>query len=169
MDMFAILRPPLLGAAALAIILVLSPLLLPSAVPGAGIARADGISLEERVRRIEDERDIRDLMVRYGQYLDSLDFAAYADLFARNGTWSGLLSGYAAISGPENIRAAMEKAFADRVYDPEHITNLHLISNIRIELDGDRAAGYSRWTVMTRGDGGEQSWPHEFRQFFVGG
>jgi hypothetical protein len=48
------------------------------------------------------------------------------------------------------IRLAMEKAFADRTYDPDHVTNLHLVSNIRIDVDDDRATGYSRWTVLSR-------------------
>jgi hypothetical protein len=46
----------------------------------------------------------------------------------------------------------MEKAFAERVYDPEHITNVHVISNIKIDVDGDRATGYSKYSVLTRND-----------------
>ena len=109
-------------------------------------------SLAKRVQGIEDGTQIRDLIVQYGRSLDSKDFSGYSDLFAKEGEWSGQLSEYTTIKGPENIRAAMEKNFAERVYDPEHITNLHLISNVKIDIDGDRATGYSRWTVLSRNE-----------------
>jgi uncharacterized protein (TIGR02246 family) len=120
-----------------------------------GGSSAEVSALQDRVRTLEDEKQIRDLMTQYGQLLDAGDFASYSQLFARDGEWSGLLSGYTTIKGPENIRAAMEKNFADRKYDPGHITNLHLLSNFRVEVDGDRATGYSRWTVLTRNDKSE--------------
>jgi len=124
---------------------------LASCGAGAQSGSADA-ALSERLQRIEDEAQIRDLIMRYGQYLDSLDFESYSQLFAREGEWSGLLSEYTTIKGPENIRAAMEKAFAERKYDPQRITNLHLVSNVRIEVNGDRATGYSRWTVLSRNE-----------------
>lgn len=117
-----------------------------------GSSAAAAAALQDRVRTLEDEKQIRDLMTQYGQLLDAGDFAGYSQLFAKDGEWSGLLSGYTTIKGPENIRAAMASNFADRKYDPAHITNLHLLSNFRIEVEGDRATGYSRWTVLTRND-----------------
>lgn len=128
---------------------------LPAMTMSAVADDAPSTDLEERLQEIEDEREIRELMVKYGQYLDSLDFARYARLFARNGEWSGTLSGPTPFKGPAEIQAAMEKAFADRVYDPDHVTNVHLVTNILIEIDGDRATGYSRWTVMSRNDDDE--------------
>jgi uncharacterized protein (TIGR02246 family) len=122
---------------------------------GRGTAAADQSAMQDRVRRLEDEKQIRDLITRYGQLLDASDFAGYSQLFAREGEWSGLLSGYTTIRGPENIRAAMEKNFANRKYDPQNITNLHLLSNIKVDVDGDRATGYSRWTVLSRNEKSE--------------
>lgn len=114
-------------------------------------AQDDG-ALRDRLQRMEDEKQIRDVIVQYGVYLDSKDFERYAALFAREGEWSGMLSGMTTIKGPANIRAAMEKAFAERVYDPQRITNLHLISNVRVEVNGNRATAYSKWTVLSRND-----------------
>ena len=39
-------------------------------------------SVEERLRALEDERDIRDLIIRYAQRLDARDHRGYAELFA---------------------------------------------------------------------------------------
>jgi ketosteroid isomerase-like protein len=115
-------------------------------------SRAEEPTQEQLVYTLDADRQIRNLMSRYGQYLDAKNFDGYASLFAKEAEWSGQLSEYTTIKGPDNIRAAMEKAFATRVYDPAHITNLHLITNIEIHIDGDRATGYSRWTVMSRNE-----------------
>lgn len=133
------------GALALAVIWSVS-------VIRSGYAESTDTSLENEIRKLADEKQIRDLMVAYGQALDTLDFHRYAQLFSREGEWSGQLTGYTTVKGPDRIRAAMEQAFATRTYDPAHVTNLHLISNIRIDVDADRATGYSRWTVLSRNE-----------------
>jgi uncharacterized protein (TIGR02246 family) len=115
-------------------------------------ASETGPTLEQQIHILEADRQIRNLMSRYGQYLDAKNFEAYAGLFAKEGEWSGNLSGYATIKGPDNIRAAMEKAFAERVYDPAHITNLHLVTNIEINVEGQRATAFSRYTVFSRNE-----------------
>jgi len=46
-------------------------------------------SLAARVQRLEDEDEIRMLLVNYGRSLDARDFAKYASLFAKDGEWSG--------------------------------------------------------------------------------
>lgn len=109
-------------------------------------------SLEERVQRAEDVQQITNLVIDYGLYLDTKDFERYAGLFAREGTWSGGTTDFVPVKGPAAIRATMEKAFAERVYDPDRITNVHLVTNIRIEVDGDRATGYSKYSVITRNE-----------------
>jgi hypothetical protein len=46
-------------------------------------------SLAARVQRLEDQEEIRMLLVDYGRSLDARDFAKYASLFAKDGEWSG--------------------------------------------------------------------------------
>jgi 3-phenylpropionate/cinnamic acid dioxygenase small subunit len=113
-------------------------------------ARPEDASLRARIQRLEDEMQIRDLLVQYGQYLDTRNFLDYSRLFARQGEWTGQLGTFTTVKGPEAIRAAMEKAFADRKFDPAHVDNVHVISNVRIEVGDDRATGYSKWTVLSR-------------------
>lgn len=113
---------------------------------------AENLTIEQRLDQMEAEKEIRDLMMLYGEYLDSKNFEDYANLFAREGTWSGGTTQFVPVKGSAAIRATMEKAFAERVYDPDYITNVHLVTNIRIMVDGDRATGYAKYTVMTRNE-----------------
>jgi hypothetical protein len=118
-------------------------------------AQAGEPSLAERVRAMEDEKEIRNLLVLYGQHLDAMRLAEFSRLFAREGTWAGSASNFVPVKGPENIEAMLTKAFEGRVYDPAHITNVHVMSNATITVQGDRGTGYSRYTVISRNDKGE--------------
>jgi hypothetical protein len=105
--------------------------------------------LEARIQLIEDHIEIERLLMEYGRALDSRDFAAYSQLFARNGSWSGSLGTF---TGPAGIKAAMEKAFAGP--GMTHIgSNFHLLTNPIIDIDGDRATASSKWTFVRMVDG----------------
>ena len=119
---------------------------------GSVSAFADEQSLEQRIQQSEDVREINNLLIDYGLFLDTKDFKSYSELFAREGTWSGGTTDFVPVKGPAAIQATMEKAFAERIYDPDLITNVHLVTNVRIEVDGDRATGYSKYSVITRND-----------------
>jgi hypothetical protein len=138
------------GRALLAVLIVIAAPC--SVMADEASAKARGPSIEERTRAIEDERDIRSLLVVYGRNLDAMKFAEFSQLFAREGSWAGPSSNFVPVKGPENIEAMLKKTFASRVYDPKHVTNLHVMTNAAITVQGDRASGYSRWTVMSRND-----------------
>lgn len=131
--------------------LILALLLL--VLPAINSVKAGDLSLADRIQRIEDEKQIRDLMIEYGLCLDRRDFAGYAALFAKkNGEWSGLLDKPVVVKGRKQIQETMEKAFADSPYDPEKVGAFHLVTNIKIDVEGDRGTGYSRWTVAYRNE-----------------
>ena len=112
-------------------------------------------SVEQRLQAIEDEKEIRELLVRYGRHLDALELAEFSMLFAREGSWAGASSNFLPVKGPKAIEAMLRKTYEGRVYDPRNISNVHVMTNATIIVKGDRASGLSRWTVITRNDKGE--------------
>jgi len=113
-------------------------------------ARAgDADAVGARLHRIEDQLAIERLLMQYGAALDSRDFAAYSQLFAANGSWSG---GLGTFKGPATIKAAMEKAFS-APSAPAAGGSFHVLTNPLIEVQGDRATALSRWTFFTTVEG----------------
>lgn len=107
-------------------------------------------TLEQRLWQVEAQLEIRDLIVDYGLALDRLDFDMYSNLFAKDGTWNGSTSNFTDLKGPEVIRETMLKAFAGQTYDVKHANMMHIVSNMKIEVDGETASGYSKYTVLFR-------------------
>jgi hypothetical protein len=105
-------------------------------------AEAETPSLTARIQRLEDIEEIRVLLLNYGRYLDTHDFAAYSHLFAKNGEWTG---GFGSVRGPAAIQAFMEK----NIPGSNTGNTYHLLSNFVIEVHGDTATAWSRWTYIT--------------------
>lgn len=101
-------------------------------------------SLAARVQRLEDIEEIRTVLLDYGRFLDARDFAAYSRLFAKDGEWVG---GFGTVQGPAAIQAFMEKNIAG----PNRGNTFHILSNFEIEVHGDTATAWSRWTFVTPG------------------
>lgn len=105
-------------------------------------AAAESPSLAARIHRLEDIEEIRVVLLNYGRYLDARDFAAYSQLFAKDGEWTG---GFGSVKGPAAIQAFMEK----NIPGPNTGHTVHLLSNFVIEVHGDTATAWSRWTYIT--------------------
>jgi uncharacterized protein (TIGR02246 family) len=129
-------------------IVVLIGLMATAGVDVAAAQERGGQSLERRLQHLEDENEIRNLLLDYGRFLDSRDFKSYASLFARDGEWVG---GFGSVAGPANIQAFMEKNMGA---GPNRRNDYHLLSNFVITVSGDTATAWSRWAFVVPGQSG---------------
>ena len=125
-------------------------LLMMVLLPLTGSAQAPTTAtLAARLQQFEDRAEIERLLLDYGRYLDSRDFAAYGRLFAKDGEWVGGFG--TAPGGPAGIQAFMEKAMGTA---PNKANNYHLLSNFVITVTGDTATAWSRWAFVVPGASG---------------
>lgn len=87
-------------------------------------------SLESRVRRLEDLEAIRALDAAYCRLLDAGDWPALADLFTADGEFIGL--------DRARGRDALVRFFAG-LADTGLTAFWHYVTNVEIDLDGERA------------------------------
>jgi ketosteroid isomerase-like protein len=107
---------------------------------------ATGIGLlEARLLRLEDVEAIRRLFLEYRRLLDRRDFAAYAKLFTEDGEWLGNLG---CAKGPAEIEQLLIRTLDG--WTGESSAHLHLVDNVVIDVDGDRAEATSTWVYITR-------------------
>ena len=92
---------------------------------------------------VEDKEAIREVLAEYCFRLDDGRFAEMAALFTEDGTWDtafGKATGRAAI-------AELASSLRQRSEQPRPRA-VHLVTNIAITLDGERASVRSNWMVM---------------------
>src|SRR5262245_29966130 len=113
--------------------------------------RAEGAdAAEARLQRLEDIEAIRTLLVRYGRELDERDFAAYGALFAQDGSWKG---GMGTGTGPDAI-AKMVAAGFEKMSPSLYEKSYHSMTSFDVEVNGDTATAWSRWTWIVVGADG---------------
>lgn len=122
-----------------------------AAAPVAGMAQAPAATLEQRLRRVEDELAIRRVLVEYSATQDARDYAGYAALFAREGEW---VNGRTVHKG----RTAIHRMLVDLYGEPppgfSNNESFHISSNAQIDVQGDRATARSRHLLVMRGAAG---------------
>jgi 3-phenylpropionate/cinnamic acid dioxygenase small subunit len=116
-------------------------------LPVAAAAAPKKLTLEQRVQRMEDESEIRQILVKYGTYLDARDFASYASLFADDGEWVG---GFGRFKGPNAIQAMLEERLGKAEPGWINKQGYHLLSNALIQLDGNKAHVTSKYLFLTK-------------------
>jgi uncharacterized protein (TIGR02246 family) len=126
--------------------LLISVALVSAQLPSKGQKDA---SFEARLQRLDDIEEIRVLLLDYGRYLDARDLAAYSRLFAKDGEWVG---GFGSVKGPAGIQAFMEKNLGTGT---NRGNTFHILSNFVIDVKGDTATAWSRWTFVTPGADGK--------------
>lgn len=115
-------------------------------------------SVEARLRRLEDEREIADTLNLYGHYADTGRHAAFVDLFTADatiellgGTPDGAHGEREVWTGREEIRAYIDDPTMHMKIEGRC---MHLAAlNLRIEWDGDAATAHSDSVVLLREDG----------------
>jgi len=112
---------------------------------------ADSAGLAARLARLEAEREIRAVMMRYMELCDRLDADTPMDqlgaLFTVDATWAGKGARYGAAFGGHHGRAAIV-AMLDRYRGPvpHFAMNAHFLGSETIEVDGEQAVG--RWMML---------------------
>ncbi|MGH3160967.1 MAG: nuclear transport factor 2 family protein [Streptosporangiaceae bacterium] len=108
-----------------------------------------GDSFAERLRRLEDAEQIRQLNLAYRRHLDARDLDAYGRLFADDGEWLGG-TGYG--QGPAGITAMLTERLAGNPAPPGR-TSWHLVTESGVDVRGDWATGTVTWALIQRGEG----------------
>lgn len=99
----------------------------------------------ERLLVLEDREEIRQIFVDYAKYLDSGDHAGYASLFASDGV---LVAPLGEAVGPAAIQAILDENLGPQVRG--HLpASIHVMSNQRIDVDGDTAKTVVVWYYLT--------------------
>ncbi len=105
----------------------------------------------ERLERLEAERDIRRLMMRYMELCDKLGATTPMDelgaLFAKDAVWAGKGARYGTTFGEHEGReaiVAMLDAYRGPV--PHFALNAHFMSSETISVEGDQGVG--NWMML---------------------
>lgn len=121
-------------------------------VPAFGAAPASGLTVEQRLQRVEDELAIRRVLVDYSATQDAHDYAGYAALFSRDGEW---VNGKTVHKGREAILKMLVDLYGTPPPGYVNSESYHITSNAQIDVNGDRAMVRSRHLLVMRGPNGE--------------
>ena len=110
-----------------------------SGVAGAGQSPAGDVGA--RLQRLEDREAIRALFIEYGRTLDSRDFTAFAQLFARDGEFVG--GAGASAKGRDAVGALLGRLLQTN-YPDSRGKNFHLFFGEAIEVNGNEATAVSK-------------------------
>lgn len=129
--------------------------LLAATLPALATAQSNspsGLTLEQRLQRVEDELAIRRVLIEYAATQDARDYAGYAALFAKEGEW---INGKNVYKGRDAIYQMLVNLYGPAP-GPGYVNNesFHLTSNPQITVNGDRATARSRHLLIMRGPGG---------------
>jgi uncharacterized protein (TIGR02246 family) len=118
------------------------------------VNESDGLApLLERLRRLEDLEQIRQLYIDYGRHLDAGDADAYAALFASDAKLR--LGPVMRADGQEDIRRAAAATIGRSAESGRR--SVHVLGSPRVELDGDRATGECVWAAIPEPRDGSQT------------
>ena len=109
------------------------------------------LTLEQRVQQLEDKDAISRIIQDYAVRLTSRDYDGYVALFAPEGTWR---NGATLKNGRAEIKAMLQAMFPNTPANYVNKDSYMIVSNIRIDLQGDYAKANSRQLSVIRGKDG---------------
>ena len=114
-------------------------------------AGAEGLSLEARVRQLEDEATIRRQLEDYMGLLRSRDWDNYIKIFAKASPELHMAEG--TVVGRDAIRTRMDNASkrmaaAAAAANRPQLQRADLLSDVRVQVTGDTATARSRFTFL---------------------
>lgn len=125
---------------------------LATGMPGLILAQTGGPTVEQRLRRVEDELAINRVLVDYAARQDARDYAGYVELFAKNGEW---VNGKKVYKGREAILKMVADLYGAPPPGYVNSESYHINTNFQIDVNGDRATARSRHLLVMRGPKGE--------------
>jgi uncharacterized protein (TIGR02246 family) len=108
-------------------------------------------TIEARLRKAEDTLAIQRVITDYSAMIDARDFDGYAALFAKDGVWQ---NGTTIRRGAEEIKAMLVGIFGTPAEGFVNRSDYHLVSNLEVNVDGDKATARSRHLLIMRGPDG---------------
>ena len=121
-------------------------------LPALATAQTSALTVEQRLRRVEDELAIQRVLVEYAARQDARDYPGYASLFAKNGEW---VNGKNAYKGREAILKMLTDLYGTPPAGYVNSESYHISTNFQIDVNGDRATVRSRHLLVMRGPKGE--------------
>jgi len=125
--------------------------LTPFGLSSAAQAEKGTLTIEQRLQRVEDELAIKRIITEYAVRLDARDLDGYIDLFAKDGAWQ---IGDTIRRGHDEIRAMLLPTYGNLDIEPYGYERYRIVSNMQVDIDGDRATARSRHLSIMRGENG---------------
>ena len=119
-------------------------------LPALVLAGGEGLSLEARVRQLEDEATIRRSLEDYMGLLRSRDWDSYVKMFSKD---AELHMAEGTVKGRDAIRTRMDNASkrmaaAAAAQNRPQLQRADLLSDVRVQVTGDSATARSRFTFV---------------------
>jgi ketosteroid isomerase-like protein len=140
-----------LAGAGLALAIISAGVASAGALSSLALAGAEGLSLDARVKQLEDEATIRRQLDDYMGLLRSRDWDNYIKMFAKESPELHMAEG--TVIGRDAIRTRMDNASkrmaaAAAAQNRPQLQRADLLSDVRVQVTGDTATARSRFTFL---------------------
>jgi ketosteroid isomerase-like protein len=140
-----------LAGAGLALAIISAGVASAGALSSLALAGAEGLSLDARVKQLEDEATIRRQLDDYMGLLRSRDWDNYIKMFAKESPELHMAEG--TVIGRDAIRTRMDNASkrmaaAAAAQNRPQRQSSEMLSDVRVQVTGDTARAKSRFTFV---------------------